>query len=576
MAKKGLKHKLHKIKPKKVSKHKGKIIAITAFVVLLFLFIWYRSGDIQPDTEGMVKVDFYVMSQCPYGTQVEDAIKPVLDVMGDNIDFNLEFIATETSPGKFSALHGQPEVEGNIAQLCAIKHASEDYKYMEMIVCMNENARAIPGNWESCAEKNGLDVTKIKECYEGDEGKQLLSESAKKAQAVNARGSPTIFINDQPYNGNRDSLSFQKVICANLEDHPECEGLPKCSSDVDCIAQPGKIGLCKNPGEENAECEYQDPVEVDMIVLNDKDCKSCDTTQIMDVTKKIFPGVVPREVDVSTLEGQQLVEELDIQFLPAFVFDNKVTETYVWKNDPRITTAFESKGDKFKLSDAATGSTHFASEEARQAYYDAIGVTPGDNRPQIDFFVMSYCPYGNQAEEAIEPAYQLLKNSADFNPRYVVYTNYNGGGPQFCIADGKYCSMHGIQELNQNIREACVGKHIGMDEWFEFAMAMNDKCNYKNADTCWEAVAEDLGLDTAMIKECEANEGEQIAKEDFELNQILKVSGSPTVFIDGEMYKGQRAPEGFKAALCAAFDSPPEACNEILASTEGPAPQGQC
>ena len=42
-----------------------------------------------------VKLDFYIMSQCPYGTQVEDAIKPVLDKLGDSVDFSLNYISTD-------------------------------------------------------------------------------------------------------------------------------------------------------------------------------------------------------------------------------------------------------------------------------------------------------------------------------------------------------------------------------------------------------------------------------------------------------------------------------------------------
>ena len=29
---------------------------------------------------------------------------------------------------------------------------------MDMIVCMNKDARSIPNNWEKCAQDNGLDV----------------------------------------------------------------------------------------------------------------------------------------------------------------------------------------------------------------------------------------------------------------------------------------------------------------------------------------------------------------------------------------------------------------------------------
>jgi hypothetical protein len=191
-------------------------------------------------------------------------------------------------------------------------------------------------------------------------------------------------------------------------------------------------------------------------------------------------------------------------------------------------------------------------------------VKKGDNRPQIDFYVMSYCPYGNIAEEAIEPVFRLLEGKADFNPHYVIYSNYQGGGPQYCLdGDDKYCSMHGVQELNQGLRELCVWKHMGETAYFDFVLEMNKACNYNNADTCWEPVAKDLKLDTAKIKDCEANEWEDILSAELELNKLLGVRGSPTVFVEGAAYNGAREPQGYGEALCAGFESKPTECAKL-------------
>jgi len=86
---------------------------------------------------------------------------------------------------------------------------------------------------------------------------------------------------------------------------------------------------------------------------------------------------------------------------------------------------------------------------------------------EVDFYVMSYCPYGDIAEEALEPVYRVLKDNVNFNPKYIFYNNYQGGGPAYCIdAESKYCSMHGVQEANQGIRELCVEKYFGSDAFF--------------------------------------------------------------------------------------------------------------
>lgn len=573
------------------------IIIVVLLALIVFLILRNPSdtdngtgngGPVISD-EDKVKVEFYVMSQCPYGTQVEDAFAPVLQKMGDVIDFHLDYIVSPGADGGFQSLHGEPEVKGNIVQLCAIKYYPEDYKYMDFIICQNKDYRNIATNWEKCASDNDMDVEKLRTCLEGDEGKQLLTESMQKAQARQASGSPTMFFDDAPYGGQRDQLSFQRAICQFVE-HSECASIPACGSDADCIEQSDKIGVCNKPGEADAFCTYEDPVEVEYIILNAADCTgpACDTERMIAVFQNLFLGAKPRLVDVDSEEGKQLIEDYSVEKVPVYIFDASLTDAKTWGERPDLQSAFDKVGDNYRVKDEAIGATHYVDEEARKAAeeaeraakqeaFDALGIVFDDNRPQIDFFVMSYCPYGNQAEEGIAPVFELLGDKADFNPKYVIYSNYGGGGPTYCIdEDDKLCSMHGIVELNQNIREACVAKHMGIDKWFEFALEMNEKATYKDADEKWEAVAKDLGLDVDVINTCFEDEGEALMAADKELGDKLGVRGSPSVFVDGSDYEGGRTPEAYKQALCAAFEEPPAECDTMLeGDVEAPA-QGSC
>src|SRR3989338_35539 len=538
---------------------------IGLLIILILVFSWLKSPSILDWKSDKAKIDFYVMSQCPYGTQVEDAIKPVLDKFGNAVEFNLNFIGEETSPGKFQSLHGIKEVLGNTVQLCAAKYNPD--KYMDMVVCMNELAQDIPENWEECAKDADINVDKVKKCYDGDEGKELLSESFKKSKAINAQGSPTIYINEKSYEGGRDELSFQRAICntPTLTEHPECKNMPACGDDSDCTGEPEKIGQCELPNTKEAKCVYTEPVKITIKVLNDKNCKTCDTAKLTAVTKSIFLGALVEEVDVSTEEGKKLVQENKIVKLPAYLFEEKVADTYAWKKSgPQLTNAFEKTDDGYKLLDAVTGANYFVDESAREEFYKSIGVKLGDNKPQIDFFVMSYCPYGNQAEEAIKQVYDLLKDKAVFNPHYVIYEN---GEECYKDEDNKgqsYCSLHGGQELHQNVREACVKDEYGIADWFKFAIEMNTRCNFKNADTCWEKVAKDLGYDTDKIKKCEKDKAISLTKAEFVLGTKLGVGGSPQIFIDGVEFQGARSPEGYKQGLCNAFDTKPSECDTVL------------
>jgi len=573
------KKKAHKTK-QKPNQAKFWIVGILVLIGLFWLFSTMNNSDSDGSSgtfddsaattgAGQAKLDFYVMSQCPYGTQVEDAIKPVLDKLGNAVDFELNYIVSAEGDN-FKSLHGPAEISGDMIQLCAAKYDPD--KYMDLVVCMNKDARSIPNNWEACADESGLDKESIKKCYEGDEGKQLLTESMKKSQEVRASGSPTMYLNGKPYNGGRDTTSFLRAICSNLKDHPGCEDIPACGSDAECTAQPDKIGTCKNPGQDDAECVYTDPVSFEVIVLNDKRCSSCDVSRIIATTEQLFKGAKHRTVDVSSEEGKKIVEDLGLTVVPVFIFDKDVEKTKTWTDTPRIRDAFEPAGDKYRLKDAVTKASYYIDEEKRNQYLKSIGVVKGDNKPQIDFYVMSYCPYGNQAEEGIAPVYDLLGDKADFKPHYVIYENYRGGGPSYCFDDeNKYCSMHGIQELHQDIREMCAYKHLGTKAWFDFALAMNKDCNANNADSCWEGVADKIGLDKKVITDCFDTEALDILKEEKSLNKLMGVSGSPTVFIEGDQYSGARDPDSFRKALCAGYETPPVECGTQLTATNKPA-----
>jgi len=194
----------------------------------------------------------------------------------------------------------------------------------------------------------------------------------------------------------------------------------------------------------------------------------------------------------------------------------------------------------------------------------SLGLTTGDNKPQIDFFVMSYCPYGNIAEEAIEPVYQNLKDKALFVPHYIVSKSGSA-----------YSSLHGVQEFNQDIRELCVNKYMGIEAYFKFVLAMNKDCTSSNADTCWENVAKGLSLDVAKIKTCESGEGSAIADKEIAVANALGVSGSPTVYIEGVEYSGGRTAQGYQQVLCQGFDTAPAECGTAL-SNEAQAAAGNC
>lgn len=201
---------------------------------------------------------------------------------------------------------------------------------------------------------------------------------------------------------------------------------------------------------------------------------------------------------------------------------------------------------------------------------------PQTDRPEVVLFVMSFCPYGNQAEEIMKPVVEVLKEAVEIEPHYIIYENYATGFPDYCLEEeNKYCSMHGISELNQDIREMCVYQNQPEKFW-NFLDEVNKSCNVQTVEKCWQDAAQKTGVDVSLIKKCQGENATKFAQQEKELNEKYEVKGSPDLVINGVHYQGERSPEAYKEAICGAFNQPPDACEQTLESTAPSGSSGGC
>ncbi|MFA5025352.1 MAG: hypothetical protein WC503_02520 [Candidatus Shapirobacteria bacterium] len=206
-------------------------------------------------------------------------------------------------------------------------------------------------------------------------------------------------------------------------------------------------------------------------------------------------------------------------------------------------------------------------------------------KPELKFFIMSFCPYGNQIEDVLRPVFDLLKDKADITPHYIfnkiddlaTYCKTASGDPSQCsayvqnkyftseaecqkaiAASAKSCldtnnyikanngtmysSLHGRQEANQDIREICAwNQTTDKTQWWNFIGAVNKNCTAQNADSCWENQAKSAGLDTTKITECFNKEGIDLVEKEILLTTQFNVSGSPTVLVNDVAFPPESA-----------------------------------
>ena len=95
------------------------------------------------------KVELFIMSHCPYGTQIEKGILPVLALLGDKINFALKFCDY--------AMHGQTELNEQLNQYCIQKEQND--KLQTYLACFLE-----AGDGDGCIAKAGIDQSNLKDC----------------------------------------------------------------------------------------------------------------------------------------------------------------------------------------------------------------------------------------------------------------------------------------------------------------------------------------------------------------------------------------------------------------------------
>jgi len=204
------------------------------------------------------------------------------------------------------------------------------------------------------------------------------------------------------------------------------------------------------------------------------------------------------------------------------------------------------------------------------------GVYPKSDMPNVKMFVMAFCPYGEQAEDGMGPALEVIGEFVDFEPHFVIYNSYGDNGPNYCIEDdsGRYCSMHGTTELNEGLRQAVVWKYYP-EKWWDYVNKINADCSNSNVETCWTGAAEAAGLSVSDIEAKFEAEKFELAAAEYALNVQFGVRGSPSIFVNDVKYAGARSPDAFKSGICSAFNTAPEECGETLAGA-APASAGSC
>lgn len=184
------------------------------------------------------KVELFVMSHCPYGTQIEKGIIPAVKTLGTKLDFEVKFVNY--------AMHGEKEIKEQLRQYCVQKDYKSKYiQYLSAFLDAGDSQKAL--------STIGISDSDISTCVTDADAKFKVTESFNDPQKIGwsgsfppfavhdaenvkygVRGSPTLVINGKQVNSGRDAKSLLAAICSAYNNKPS-----ECNTDLSSYGNPG-------------------------------------------------------------------------------------------------------------------------------------------------------------------------------------------------------------------------------------------------------------------------------------------------------------------------------------------------
>jgi len=198
---------------------------------------------------------------------------------------------------------------------------------------------------------------------------------------------------------------------------------------------------------------------------------------------------------------------------------------------------------------------------AAAAQTEALTDIAKTDRPIVELFVMSHCPFGTQAEKAIIPAIDELGSDVDFRLMFVDY------------------AMHGAIEVNEQLQQYAISEKYPdklIPYLKEFLVAGDSDAALVAVDLTKDDLAGTVAAADAKFEITKNLEDKSLWMSEryphFNIHDAegdkYAVRGSPTLVVNGKVIEGAaRTPAAMLETICSGFDSPVEACSALLSTT---------
>ena len=275
--------------------------------------------------------------------------------------------------------------------------------------------------------------------------------------------------------------------------------------------------------------------------------------------------------------AQKAVDYLNNNLLPAELSASLINAV---ERDDIIEVSFSVAGEEYGSYVTKSGDLFFIEgidlNEEMEQMEEAQGEITKSEKPDVDIFVMTHCPFGLQIQKVFLPVYELLGDKTNIDIRFVNYV------------------MHGKEEIDENLRQYCIQEQE-REKYSDYL-----GCFIEAGD--FEGCLMSANIDQDRMNSCmvETEQGHNVYSQyedqstwlagsyprfdvELDLNEQYGVMGSPTLVINGVVVASsqtscpmdkecvvipdmERTPERFKNIICQAFTEQPEECSQTLSS----------
>ncbi|MCK5588773.1 MAG: hypothetical protein KAI16_00485 [Candidatus Pacebacteria bacterium] len=249
----------------------------------------------------------------------------------------------------------------------------------------------------------------------------------------------------------------------------------------------------------------------------------------------------------TNFEIKDVSEENGLYKLDLVIDEVNSAFIYITKDEKKIIDTVIDIEEVYKIK----AETEAESEKENET------ITKSD-KLRVELFTMSYCPYGTQFEKGYLPVIEKLGDHVDSEIKFVNYL------------------MHGKEELDENVRQYCIGKNnpekinsylsCFLEDGSSAECLERNKINMEQLDGCIAKADTEFSLSKDLGNKEEWLSGKfPKFRIDDELNKKYEIQGSPTLVVNGSIVQPEgRDPNSILKSICLGFANAPKECLENI------------